>query len=390
MIRTYARAGQILKRREYVDRAERAALLLLSKHRDTTGRLLRIAPAGQPVPAFLDDYAFFASGLLALYEATGEEKWLSSARRLMEDQMKFFWDTQHGGFFFTAADQPVPIVRLKSAFDSEMPSGNSVSAQNLIKLARFKSDEHYRDAAQKTFLAFAPQLEQTPASFPCLALALQDYLHWYGGPRSNSAGDDLFAAGSSGPGPAPPGTDRADATKTRDPQLQVAMEPSVEEAGKHPHIQVRAYLSKDRFTPGERCDIALEIQIEPGWHLNANPPHPDFVIPVQISLTEATPLVLENVTYPAGVPLRVEGSNEPLSVYEGRIWIAATVRERVRLSAPFPLELQLRYQACDEQKCLQPKTLQLRGEIPVASIAQPARSINTDLFQRLKPGTGAD
>jgi uncharacterized protein YyaL (SSP411 family) len=397
MIRAYAKAGQILKRREYIDRAERAALLLLSAHRDTGGRLLRMSQPGHAVPAFLDDYAYLASGLLALYEATGEEKWLSSARRLTDDQMKYFWDQQRGGFYFTAKDQPVPMVRLKSAFDGEMPSGNSVSAQNLVKLARFKTDEIYRTAAQKTFLAFAPQLQQAPANLPCLALALQEYLHWYGGPSSGAAGDDLFAGSPSSPSSNPnlspgsgSGTDsqipqHRPGVSSADRQLRGVLEPSAEEARQHPDIHVRAYLSRDRFTPGDSCEIAIEIEVEQGWHLNANPPQPDFVIPVQVSLLETTPLRLEDVKYPAGAPLKVAGSEEPLSVYQGRVWITGRlVAGQNFSSARIPLELQVRYQLCDDQKCLQPKTLQLKSDVSIASVAQPSRPMNSDLFQRLK------
>jgi len=201
MIRTLAQAGKSLQNRDYLAAAERSALRVLSAHRDSTGRLLRAAAQGKTeVPAVLDDYAYFISGLLALHDATGEEKWLNAARRLMDDQIGIYWNQNQGGFYLNSNAQPTALIRLEIGEDLSLPSGNGISTLNLIQLSRMKSDESYRNSALKTLLAFAPQISQSPQDFCTLLLASQEYLHWFGAPRPASDGSgSLFTGGISNP-----------------------------------------------------------------------------------------------------------------------------------------------------------------------------------------------
>ncbi|WP_437193873.1 DUF255 domain-containing protein [Planctomicrobium sp. SH527] len=200
-IRVLAAAGSVLKRRDYMVAAERAALRILTLHRDTSGRLLRTAH-NQPVapPAILDDYACFVSSLLTLYDVTGEEKWLNAARRLTDEQIGAFWDQQQHGFFLTPHGQSVPMTRVKLATDGALPSGNGVSAQNLVRLSRTRFGESYRSHAAMTLAAFGGSLEQTPSRSATMALALQDHLHWFGRLEpTGAAGEGLFTGGLSTP-----------------------------------------------------------------------------------------------------------------------------------------------------------------------------------------------
>jgi uncharacterized protein YyaL (SSP411 family) len=166
MIRSLVHCGALLGKPEYVAAAEKAAIFLLSNVRTAEGDLLRAWCDGTANhTACLDDYAFLVDGLLALNEATGDEKWLNAGRRLMDDQIERFWDETNGGFFFTPSDHEPLLARLKDGYDSVMPSGNSTSVRVLMTLAAATGDQQYQDRARRTVLAFAGPLDQSPAGY---------------------------------------------------------------------------------------------------------------------------------------------------------------------------------------------------------------------------------
>ncbi|WP_437229411.1 DUF255 domain-containing protein [Planctomicrobium sp. SH661] len=387
MIRAYARAGQIFKRQDYLDSASKAAVYLLAEHMDPKGGLLRTdAGPSEQQPAFLEDYAFLISGLLALYEATHEDKWLSAARRLMDDQISGFWDQKQGGFYFTANRQETVLARIKSARDSEIPSGNSVSAQNLVRLSRLKGDETYRNYAQKTFAAFGQQLQTDPSQYPYLAMALQEYLHWYGAPKSQAAGDGLFSGGLSRPvrEPAmPSGNNQAPANFTfPDRTGTVAvLTAAAGENGSSQHVIARGFLDKDALTPGGECRFIIEVVVENGWHLNANPPSPEFVIPLEVSVAGNSGVQLKDVKYPAGKAFTVKGIEESLSVYEGTVLVSGVLVLPEIAAETIALNLDVQLQTCNERNCLPRSIMRLSGSIPVATAEKPAQPVNASIFQ---------
>jgi uncharacterized protein YyaL (SSP411 family) len=174
MIRGLADAGRLLDDPRYTERAAKAADFVLAKLRTPAGRLLRTYTGGDAkLNAYLDDYAFLIDGLLALHEATGERRWLVAADELMKTQLELFWDEEQGGFFFTSDDHEALIARSKDPVDSALPSGNSVSAQNLVYLSKALNRAEYLDRAERTVNAFATLLTDTPASAPRMALAWQ-------------------------------------------------------------------------------------------------------------------------------------------------------------------------------------------------------------------------
>ncbi len=158
IIRALAEAGDDLGRPEYIKAAEAAAVFVLAHMRDKQGRLQRTYGKGQAkLNAYLDDYAFLIEGLLAIYDATQEQKWLNAAQRLMDDQIRLFWDEKGDGFFFTAHHHEELIARIKQADDTVLPSGNSVSVRNLVRLASLTGQDKYKSYAEKTLKLFAPR-----------------------------------------------------------------------------------------------------------------------------------------------------------------------------------------------------------------------------------------
>jgi len=137
-----ARAGELL------DAARGAAAFLLERMRDDRGRLLRTFNDGQArLPAYLEDHAFLLEALLALYEATGEERWFIAARETADTIVARFGDLERGGFFSTADDGEPLIARRKDLEDTPIPSGASSAAVGLLRLAALSGDYDYEGQA---------------------------------------------------------------------------------------------------------------------------------------------------------------------------------------------------------------------------------------------------
>ena len=133
---------------------------------DSSGTLRRVYREGPgETPGFADDYAFLISGLIDLYEANFDSKWLQFADTLQQTQTKHFWDEQKHGFFSTPANQPDILIRAKDGMDNGEPSINGVSANNLFRLGSLLNDEQYESSAKKTVAAFEVEIGQHPGLF---------------------------------------------------------------------------------------------------------------------------------------------------------------------------------------------------------------------------------
>ncbi len=176
MLRSFAEASRVLDRADYREVAvANARFVLGTLGRD--GRLLRTYKDGQAkIPGFLEDYAFYADGLLALYEATFDPQWFTAARGLADQILAHFPDTAGGGFFDTPDDGEPLIHRPKDLQESAIPSGNSVAAEVLQRLALFTADDRYRAAAEGTIVAAGALLAQYPAAVGEMLGALDFYL----------------------------------------------------------------------------------------------------------------------------------------------------------------------------------------------------------------------
>ncbi len=177
MIRGFADAGRLFENDSYVTVATQSAEFVLDNMRDKEGRLLRTYGQGKAkLNAYADDYAFFIDGLVALYRATNEKKWLTLAEELMDDQIEQFWDDDGGGFFFTSNDHESLLARAKDPYDSAIPSALSVSTQNLVFLANELERPAYLVKAKRTVLSLAMLLSRAPAAAPRMLTAISAYL----------------------------------------------------------------------------------------------------------------------------------------------------------------------------------------------------------------------
>jgi uncharacterized protein YyaL (SSP411 family) len=136
------------------------------------GRLQRSWLAGDAGgPAFLEDHAFLAAGLLDLYEATFEARWLEAAVDLCDRQERLFAD-EAGGWFRSAADHDRLLAREKPTHDGAEPSGGSVAVLNALRLHAFTTDERWWTIAAAALRHAAGALEAHPTSLAELLLAV--------------------------------------------------------------------------------------------------------------------------------------------------------------------------------------------------------------------------
>lgn len=174
MIAALARGAWVLGEEEYGRAAARAANFLQKRLKDDSGRLLARYRDGQAdYPAYLDDYAFLAWGLLELYRATFDSRYLEQSLALTRQAVDLFRDDQHGGFFFTGRDAEQLPARTKEIYDGAMPSGNSVVALNLLRLARLTGDPALEEQATEQLKAFAGTVSGYPAGYAFYLCALE-------------------------------------------------------------------------------------------------------------------------------------------------------------------------------------------------------------------------
>lgn len=109
--------------------------------------------------AFLDDYAFVIEGLIGLYEASFDESYLQTAKRLTDHTISDFYDYQSGMFFYTAGSGEQLIARKQEIMDNVIPSSNSVMAHNLYKLGHFFDQQEYLDMSGQMLRNVQPQIK---------------------------------------------------------------------------------------------------------------------------------------------------------------------------------------------------------------------------------------
>ncbi|MBI3834958.1 MAG: thioredoxin domain-containing protein [Planctomycetes bacterium] len=175
MIASLAKGSRVLHEPKYAEAAGNAAQFILREMRRDE-RLLRTYRNGQArLPGTLSDYAFLVDGLINLYEATFDQKWLDEALSLTEVTNQFFFDEKGGAYFYTASDSEKLLARSKQPQDGAIPSANSVQAMNLLRLAIFFDRKDLRIKAESIFRAFAPLVDDSPHAFERLCSAADFY-----------------------------------------------------------------------------------------------------------------------------------------------------------------------------------------------------------------------
>ncbi|MEQ9408319.1 MAG: DUF255 domain-containing protein [Fuerstiella sp.] len=434
MIRALAVSGRELDRPQDTAAATKAAEFLLTSLRDDDGHLLRTWRQGNAkYAAYLDDYAFLTSALLELNAATDDVRWLDEARQLAQLQNELFYDKQLQAFYFTASSHEKLIARTSSAYDSVFPSANSVSIRNLLQLDAIRPSPELREIATSTLTRFAPTLKKAPAGCSGLARALQQWLST-ADQASSAAGVSMSEfphssfiltgltagsqahkpaderAGESGDEPAAQSTspDTADAADKPDASdaghaTQNSAAPVVEHTSFKPiappetagpfakdekpvPVKVKVYPMYDKLERGGKCLVAVELQIKLGWHVNANPSSPDFLVPTKVTLQTEQKVKLTRIRYPKHHELQVQGFDEPYHVYDGKVLIYGLLEiDEQEKAETAELEFHVTFQGCNSTECLPPDKIVMKGKLPLAAKGATLKKINQSKFPTPEP-----
>ncbi len=318
-------AGKALAEPGFVDQARRAADFVLRNLRSADGTLLHSWRRGAGrIEAGLTDYAYFVRGLLRLHEASGEGRYLHEALRLTDEQERRL-GSPRGGFFNTA-DAPDLLVRGKEIFDGAMPGANGVAALNLLDLAAATGESRFLALAERTLRAFAPLVARHPEGSKTMALALARFA------RLEPGGS--FPVG---------GSLRSSDTVAGATPFSVKGGVGVpDDLGSVAQRVVEVTLRSESPDTAGRRPFALSVLVADGWHLDADL----HVEGVNLELDPASMIYPQpEVTGEPGSPLYQQA-------FRGKVIIAGRAR-----SAPgsgVEPQLKIRYQACDDRRCLPP------------------------------------
>ncbi|MGI9013226.1 MAG: DUF255 domain-containing protein [Phycisphaerales bacterium] len=309
MIRAFADGYELLGDDRYRAAAEAAATAVLQELRNDSGELLRTARNGiKGPPAFLEDYAALAGGLLALARATDQATWRDEAITLLSQADAHFADIDRGGWFDTRADQPDLFIHTRNTHDGAVPSGNSLMLGNLSQIV-IKDDAGDKELATAQLLRALKGISSDVAASPVsaalaasivadIAVARPDLL-----PRATAAISDAAATHADGP------------------------------------VALSLMNEDDGF-------FVLTIDIEPGYHINAHEPGDATRAGTVLSIADAEGVTLE-AKYPIGEVYR-----EDIRIYTEHIEIPFHLIYTGHVKGTPALEI--RWQVCTDRECLLP------------------------------------
>jgi uncharacterized protein YyaL (SSP411 family) len=325
MIMALAQAGHLPGGERYAKAALKAAEFLWKNHRDNEGRLYRTSLEGRSsIHGVQEDYAWLADAFISLYDLDQDKRWLERARSLIEIMYKEFWDETGGGLFMSASSpsgvNATPVMgRPKDVNDGAVPSGNAVALHALARLARRpgSKDAFFATETRTNALlsAFARAVNARPSAFTYLLLAAR-----------------IQTGGETGP-------------------LQYAA---------HGNVKIRAGVD----ARADGIEVVVDLEIQPGWHINANKPLSDDLIPTTLeALDKSSTWRLVNVTYPRPINKELGFQSEALALYEGNVRLLARFEQTESSLLSPPLRLKLRLQACEEKFCLPPEQVNLQVSV---------------------------
>ena len=297
-------AAEVLQEPAYLQAATQTANWLWQTNRQASGELWRIYWQGSSsVSGNQQDYAYFASALIKLYDQTGDQQWLDKAEQLTNIMTQQFWDKSDYGFFMNSqsATQSM-MVRPKELEDNATPSANAVALSVLARLSRRTANLDYSDKAATALASFSAKIKQQPTSYTHMlsAAALLN---------STQTGSVQYAAKGA--------------------------------------VTVRAKRTEDN-------QLIVHMQLKPGWHINASNPLQASLIPTKISLSDGQ---LERVTYPPAMLKKLSFGQQKLALYEDKLNVQVNLPDTLKDKQIINVQVQL--QACNDKHCLAPETLSL-------------------------------
>lgn len=171
MIAALSKAARAFQVNEYAEEAVRSAEFILGNMWDGDELLHRYREGEAQIGGFLDDYAFMVWGLIELYQATHEKRFLDEAWRINEVMMDIFADPE-GGLYFTSSEAEELLTRRKEIYDGAIPSGNSVAFMNMMRLSRLTGNTFLEEEAAKLSRFFSSSVQRAPHAYSMLLSGL--------------------------------------------------------------------------------------------------------------------------------------------------------------------------------------------------------------------------
>jgi uncharacterized protein len=346
MIAGMADGGRVLNEKKYIDAAAKAANFVLQNMRAKDGALLRSHRNGESkIDGFLEDYALMIRGLIALHKASKDRKLLEDAKALAAVAKIKFWDSTAidaktgtggagvgGGYFDTLENQSDLFVRVRSTYDGAVPSGNSVMLNNLIDLHELTGEASYLDDAAATLRSVSIVIDEHPTMAMLATLALDRMIDRY-----------------------PHKLDKPSVTAAVTAPSQPAPSTSTPTMSYGPREAVKISTDRNEITvkPGSPATFEITLKINKSYHINANKPGDEFLIPLEIKLVGAQGLKLA-VQYPRGDQVKSEISDNPIFQHSGELKIPVTIEQTAKVTGR--PQITLTYQACTSKECMEPKT----------------------------------
>jgi len=309
VITALAESSLQFKKSQYLQAAIEAANFIWNELRGRS-YFYRVNYKGNKLQAAqLDDYAFYLHALITLYDIDENEIWLERAKVVVDLMIVNLWDEINGGFFNVPLDKHAPLpMRPKSAFDKTLPSGNSVAASMLVRLARRTGDDQYTIKANQIFSAFTSDVIETPSAFSGLLVATNEL-------QQGEKDLPVYAAGG--------------------------------------HIRIDACLNR---VSDKQYDLTIDMKIDEKWHINSHKPFDKKLIPTVIALEKQQEWHLLSVQYPEHDVVKLGISDRSLSLYQGHKLITSRISKDTSKTNPV---VSLQLQACDDSVCLPPEKFRL-------------------------------
>ena len=178
MIAAFARASRVVANgAPYLQAAQRAAAFLHDRmwNADTRTLLRRYRKGEASIEAYAEDYAYLIYGLLELFQADTDVRWLDWAERLQRRQDELFWDAAEGGWFSTTGKDTTVLLRLKEDYDGAEPAASSIGVLNLMTLAHLTGDEALAPRIELTLRMFAGRAAHSGRTVPMALAALSTF-----------------------------------------------------------------------------------------------------------------------------------------------------------------------------------------------------------------------
>ena len=176
MITAFAKGYRVTEENQYLSAAEKC-IAFIEKNLIKDGILLRTYKNNTAkIQGYLEDYAYFTSALLDVFEINPESKYLESAKKLGNHLIEHFWDSEKNSFFMTADNHEKLIIRPKNNYDLSLPSGNSVAASMLLRLFHLTQEKKFLEISVKIMENQAQMAAENPFGFGNLLNAIFMYL----------------------------------------------------------------------------------------------------------------------------------------------------------------------------------------------------------------------